>query len=346
MIKQSTLQRYLYVAGMGKKALKRYMEERKPSSKKFCRDHRLELYQGDIKYGPVIRDQQGRKIQTYLSSVIDDHSRLIIESAWYDNQREGIVEDTVHKAVLKYGVFDRFYVDNGKQYISKHLQKSCARLGIRVLHAPPYSGKSKGKVERFHQTVDRFIAELAVAPVHTIAEMNAKWKIFLEEDYQKKAHGGIAGYYRSKGIDVPTEGISPIREWNRDTRKLKYLDSKTVAEAFTRVESREIDKTGCFEFGGTIYEASVAYSGLRVEIAYDPLNTSTIEVRHGKMDVVYAHPIEIGKKKKKEPVLPASMAEDLPERSRFLDALEKKYREDHNMMANALSFGDYGKAGE
>lgn len=346
VIKQSTLQRYLYEAGMGKKALKRYMEERKPSSKKFCRDHRLELYQGDIKYGPVIRDQQGRKIQTYLSSVIDDHSRLIIESAWYDNQREGIVEDTVHKAVLKYGVFDRFYVDNGKQYISKHLQKSCARLGIRVLHAPPYSGKSKGKVERFHQTVDRFIAELAVAPVHTIAEMNAKWKIFLEEDYQKKAHGGIAGYYRSKGIDVPTEGISPIREWNRDTRKLKYLDSKTVAEAFTRVESREIDKTGCFEFGGTIYEASVAYSGLRVEIAYDPLNTSTIEVRHGKMDVVYAHPIEIGPHAKKEPVLPASMAEDLPERSRFLDALEKKYREDHNMMANALSFGDYGKAGE
>ena len=28
-----------------------------------------------------------------------------------------------------------------------------------------------------------------------------------------------------------------------------------------------------------------------------------------------------------------------------LDALEKKYKEDHRLIANALSFGDYGKAG-
>ncbi|MGN8714072.1 DUF6431 domain-containing protein [Hornefia butyriciproducens] len=40
---------------------KRYTEDRKPSSKKFCKDHRLELYQGDIKYGPVIRDRDGKK---------------------------------------------------------------------------------------------------------------------------------------------------------------------------------------------------------------------------------------------------------------------------------------------
>lgn len=346
VIKQSTLQRYLYDAGMGKKALKRYTEDRKPSSKKFCKDHRLELYQGDIKYGPVIRDREGNKIQTYLSSVIDDHSRLIIQSEWHDNQRKEIVEDTVHRAVLKYGVFDRFYVDNGKQYISNQLHKSCARLGIKVRHAPPFSGKSKGKIERFHQTVDRFIAELAVAPVHSIAEMNEKWKYFLEEDYQKKPHGGIAKYYQSKGIDVPAEGISPIQEWNRDTRRLKYLDSQTVAEAFTHVESREIDKTGCFEFDGITYEASIAYSGLSVEIAYDPLNTGTIEVRHGKMEVIQAHPIDIGPYAKDEPVLPAAMTENPPDRSRFLDAMEKKYRDDHDMMANALSFGDYGKAGE
>ena len=346
VIKQSTLQRYLQDAGMSKKALKRYTEDRKPSSKKFCRDHRLELYQGDIKYGPVIVDREGNKIQTYLSSVIDDHSRLILQSEWYDNQHKEIVEDTVHKAVLKYGVFDRFYVDNGKQYISKQLQKSCARLGIRVLHAPPFSGKSKGKVERFHQTVDRFIAELAVAPVHSIAEMNEKWKYFLEEDYQKKPHDGIAGYYRSKGADVPKGGITPIQEWNRDTRKLKYLDSGTVAEAFTRIETREIDKTGCFEFKGVTYEASIAYSGLRVEIAYDPLNTQMVEVRHGKLEVIQAHPVQIGPHTSKEPVLPAGMTERKAERSRFLDALEKKYKEDHKMQADALSFGDYGKAGE
>lgn len=346
VIRQSTLQRYLQDEGMSKKALKRYTEDRKPSSKKFCRDHRLELYQGDIKYGPVIRDRDGNQIKTYISSIIDDHSRLIIQSEWYDNQAAEIVEDTVHKAILRYGAFDRFYVDNGKQYISGQLHKSCARLGIRILHAPPYSGKSKGKIEKFHQTVDRFIAELSVAPVHSIAEMNEKWKYFLEEDYQKKAHDGIAQYYRSRGAEVPAGGITPQQEWNRDTRKQKYLDSGTVAEAFTRTETRNIDKTGCFEFRGVTYEASVAYAGLKVEIAYDPLNTQTIEVRHGKLDVLKAHPAKIGPYADKSPVLPAGMMEVKPERSRFLDAMEKKYKEDHQMMADALSFGDYGKAGE
>ena len=343
VIKESTLQRYLQNAGMSKKALKRYSEDKKPSSKKFCRDHRLELYQGDIKYGPIIRDKDGNKIQTYLSSIIDDHSRLITHSEWYNNQRDEIVEDTIHKAILKYGLFDRFYVDNGKQYVSKHLNKACAKLGIRVLHAPPYSGKSKGKIERFHQTVDSFIAELSVSPAHSIAEMNEKWKYFLEEEYQKRPHKGIAQYYKSKGQDVPPSGISPVQEWDRDTRRLKYLDSSTVSEAFTRHETREIDKTGCFEFNGITYEASVAYSGLKVEIVYDPMNTSIIEVRHGKMDVVKAHPIDIGSHTSKDAVLPAGMMADLPETSRFLDALEKKYVENHTMMANALSFGEYGR---
>lgn len=346
VIKESTLQRYLQNAGMSKKALKRYTEDRKPSSKKFCKAHRLELYQGDIKYGPVIRDKNGRRIQTYLSSVIDDHSRLIIQSEWYDNQKEEIVEDTVHKAVLKYGLFDRFYVDNGTQYISKHLNEACARLGIRVLHAPPYSGKSKGKIERFHQTVDSFLAEIAIDPVHSISEMNEKWKYFLECEYQERPHDGIAEYYRSKCVEIPSEGISPIKEWNRDTRKLKYVDSVTVSEAFMRHEIREVDKTGCFVFNGITYEASIAYSGLKVEIVYDPMNTNTIEVRHGKMDVVYAHPVDIGPYAKKDPVLPIGMTQTAPETSRLLDVLEKKYKENHDLMANALSFGDYGKVGE
>lgn len=345
-IRGSTLQRYLQDAGMSKKALRRYTEGKQTSSKRFCKAHRLELYQGDIKYGPVIRGKNGKKIQTYLSSTIDDHSRLITQSEWYDNQRMEIVEDTVHKAVLKHGVFDAFYVDNGTQYISKHLNAACARLGIRVLHAPPYSGKSKGKVERFHQTVDSFIEEISINPVHSVAELNEKWKYFLEEEYQKRAHEGIAEYYKSKGIDVPQEGITPIQEWNRDTRRQKYLDSRTVSEAFTRREFREIDKTGCFVFNGITYEASVAYSGLRVEIAYDPLNTHTIDVYHGKLEVIHAHPIDIGPYAKKDPVLPVGMTERSPETSRLLDALEKKYKDSHNLMADALSFGDYGKAGE
>ena len=113
VLKASTLQRYLFNAGLGKKQMRKYAEARETSSRRFCRSHRLELIQGDIKYGPQIRDKDGKLIKTYLSSLIDDHSRYILQSEFYDNQRAEIVEDTFHKAILKHGSFDCGYLDNG-----------------------------------------------------------------------------------------------------------------------------------------------------------------------------------------------------------------------------------------
>ena len=145
ILKASTLQRYLYKAGLGKKQMRKFTESRETSSRRFCRPHRMELLQGDIKYGPQIRDKDGKLIKTYLSSLIDDHSRYILQSEFYDNQRAEIVEDTFHKAILKHGAFDTGYLDNGTQYISEQLQKSCGKLGIRLLHAKPRNCEAKGK---------------------------------------------------------------------------------------------------------------------------------------------------------------------------------------------------------
>ncbi|MCD7746609.1 MAG: DDE-type integrase/transposase/recombinase, partial [Lachnospiraceae bacterium] len=146
VLKASTMQRYLYKAGFGTKQMKRYAEKRESSSRRFCRPHRMELIQGDIKYGPDIRTSDGKLVKTYLSSLIDDHSRYILQSEVYDNQRQEIVEDTFYKAILKHGRFDCTYLDNGTQYTSNQLEQACAKLGIRVLHAKPRACESKGKI--------------------------------------------------------------------------------------------------------------------------------------------------------------------------------------------------------
>ena len=264
VIKASTLQRYLYNAGLGVKQMKRYTEKRESSSRRFCRLHRMELLQGDIKYGPDIRLSDGTLIKTYLSSLIDDHSRFIVQSEFYDNQRQEVVEDTFHKAILKYGKCDSCYLDNGTQYTTNQLHKALARLGIRVIHAKPGACQSKGKVEKFHQKVDQFIAEIRVSKVHSLEELNRKWKYFLEQDYQKEAHDGIREYYESQGVDVPPEGISPMREFIRDTRGLVYLDTALVSEAFLHHETRKLDRAGCFSFGDVKYEVSAALANAEV----------------------------------------------------------------------------------
>lgn len=145
ILKRPTLQRHMYQAGFGAAHMEIYRDARKSSSRRFCKPHRMMLVQGDIKYGPRLPiGKNGAMVQTYLSSAIDDHSRMILASEFYDNQEEAIVEDTFRKAVLKYGRFDKCYFDNGTQYVAKQLKLSLARLSIRIAHAPVESGKSKG----------------------------------------------------------------------------------------------------------------------------------------------------------------------------------------------------------
>ena len=75
------------------------------------------------------------------------------------------------------------------------------------------------------------------------------------------------------------------------------------------------------------------------------MNTDTIKVLYQGMKPVMAHRVSIGAFCDKTSDVPVGMTDQVPETSRLLDALEKKYREDHQLMADALSFGDYGKAG-
>ena len=169
VLKRSTMQRHLYKAGFGRTHLDVHAKARESSSKRFCKPHRMMLLQGDIKYGiklPI--GKNGAKVQTYLSSAIDDHSRMVLASEFYDNQEQSIVEDTFHKVILKYGTFDSCYFDNGSQYVAKQLKLSLAKLSISAKYAPVRSGKSKGKIEKlvkkgkgsFIQRSKEFFAQL------------------------------------------------------------------------------------------------------------------------------------------------------------------------------------------
>lgn len=346
VLKRSTLEKHLYRAGFGVKQMQMVNDARQSSSKRFCKDHRMELLQGDIKYGiklPI--GKKGTMKMTYLSSAIDDHSRYVIHSQFYDSQEETIVEDTFHKVILKAGKFDACYFDNGSQYIAKQLKLSLAKLGIRIRHAPVRSGKSKGKQEKFHQVVDAFLREVRLKKVKTLEELNRYWDIYLNEYYHNKSHDGIAEYYKSLGSPVPAEGISPLQEWNRDSRPLTFLDTTIVAEAFLHHEERLVDKGACINFQGRKYETKPSLIGCRVGIAYDPGAPETITVSYPGMVPFQANPLKIGAFCNKNPSLPESMQPVEAETSRFLDALEKAHAERAAHRADAISFSSYRKEG-
>ena len=343
-LKRSTMQRHLYRAGFGIKQMKRYTEARNATSRRFCKPHRMMLAQCDIKYGlklPV--GEGGKKVQTYLSALIDDHSRFIIESRWYDNQEATIVEDTFHRAILRWGVMDACFADNGKQYVSTQLTRSLERLGIRYMHAKPYHAWSKGLVEKFNSFVDDFLDEVRLKNVKSMDELNGYWTVWVEEYYHNKPHDGIREYYTGLGVPVPEEGITPAQEWNRDSRALKFLDASVVAEAFLHHENREVDKSGCISFNGRKYDVSAALAGRTVEIAFDPMAPETVTVTCEGTAPITAHPLEIPEFCDRTPVVPSSMQDAVPETSRFLDALKEKAEANRQRRMSAISFSGFGK---
>lgn len=349
-LKRSTMQRYLFNAGFSVRQMQMYNDARKSSSKRFCKPHRMMMVQADIKYGPKLPiGKNGKYKRTYLSSAIDDHSRLILYSKFYDHQEASVVEDTFRQTILRHGRFDMAYVDHGGQYVSAQLVRSLAMLDIKVRKAPVRSGKSKGVVEKFHQVVDAFMREYRLKKSRsdqTLERLNYFWKIFLEEHYQKHSHDGIREYYESLKVPVPEEGITPRQEFMRDRRPLVFLDRDVVAEAFRHHEDRKVDKGACISFNGKKYETKPALIGATVEISYDPASPETVTVHYPGMEPFDASPVKIGPFCDKNPALPVSMQAADPDTSRLLDALEKKHRESTRVMADALSFADYGKDGE
>lgn len=345
VLKRSTLERRMFEAGYGRTHMEMYKETRDSSAKRFCKPHRMMLVQGDIKYGPSLPiGKNGAKVKTYLSSLIDDHSRFVIQSAFYLAQDEKAVEDTFHRAILRYGRFDACYVDNGKQYVSVQLKQALSRLGIRISHAPLRSGKSKGKVEKYHQIVSDFNREIKLEKIRSLDELNRKWDVFLNEYYHKKPHEGIREYYESMGVDVPPEGISPLAEFNRDSRPLSYFDASAVGEAFRHREKRKVDRGGCISFRGKKYETKPSLIGRTITVSYDPLCPDKIIAAYADDDPFELAPLKLEEycnQVKYE--LPDKRKEPEPEGSRFLDAAEKKHEKSVKNIGDAISFASYNK---
>lgn len=344
VLKRSTLQRHLYKEGFGKKQLKKYNQARESSSKRFCKPHRMMLAQADIKYGlklPI--GPKGAMVQTYIVAIIDDHSKVILGSGVYDNQEAYIVEDAYRKAILQFGAFTATYVDNGKQFISKELIDALSRLGIRHLRAKPYACQSKGKIEVYNRLINSYLAECKAQKVRTLTEARYYWELFVEEYYHNKTHEGIEEYYVSLGSSIPSEGITPLQEFNRDSRPLKFLDAKLVGEAFLHHEKREVDKGACISFDGRKYEVSPSLIGSTVEISYDPMKKDTLTVLYPGLAPFTTKPLKIGEFCDKTPELPECMLPKEPECSRFLKGLESRSKQRVQKNADAISFAFYRK---
>ena len=119
-----------------------------------------ELWQSDITHW---RLANGREVE--ILNILDDHSRLVTGSTARAVFKAADVVSDLHAAMNRYGRPERLLTDNGAVFTGLPrgqgwvaLQREAAALGIRLSHSRPYHPTTCGKVERFHQTLKKWLA--------------------------------------------------------------------------------------------------------------------------------------------------------------------------------------------
>ncbi len=311
-IKRSTLQEKLAERGYSTRQMKMYREAG-VASRRFQQTSRNRLWHSDIKYGPYLPiGPDGMKKQVYLVTFIDDATRFVLHGEFYPTLDKLIIEDCFRKAVVKYGIPEKVYFDNGKQYKTKWMTRACSKLGIRLLYAKPYSPEATGKVERFNRVVDSFLSEAALEKPQTLDKLNSLFWVWLDECYQTKPHSALG------------EKISPHIAYQSDKKPLRFLDPAVIANAFLHCEERKVDKAGCISFAGQKYEVGLTFIGCTVDVVYDPADTSELMIEYPGHTPWRVKRLVIGERTGKRPGLPEHLTPQTAESSRLLAAAATK----------------------
>jgi transposase InsO family protein len=117
-----------------------------------------ERWQADLTHWRLA-DETGVEI----FNVIDDHSRLLVASEARRVFKAADVVAAFHQGAATWGFPASLLTDNAAVFTAVPRKGRCAievetvRLGIRYHHSSPYHPQTCGKVERFHQTLKKWL---------------------------------------------------------------------------------------------------------------------------------------------------------------------------------------------
>jgi transposase InsO family protein len=196
-------------------------------------------------------------------NVIDDHSRLCIAARAMRVVKATDVIRVLHKAAENYGYPAAFLTDNGLIFTGQRryglagaTEHELFALGIEARHSRPRHPQTCGKVERFHQTMKKFLARQE--GIETKKQLQREIDRFVAYYNEVRPHRGIgrrtpASVYAARDKAVPTGAVVKT-----DGRRLR-LD--------------KVDKTGAvtLRYRGRLHHIGVgrAYSGWRVAMLID-----------------------------------------------------------------------------
>ena len=255
-LSRATVHRFLKEQQLSERILNNHHQIERRSFEAKCAG---DIWQGDVLHGPRVQTSSGLK-KTYLVSLLDDASRLIVHSAFCLGETALDIEGVLKQAVLRRGLPHKLILDNGPAYRSGSLQEICALLEIRLVYCRPYEPEGKGKLERFHRTFrSQFLEEINLEKITSLDDLNHRLWAWLEEVYHQAAHEGL-------------QGKKPIERWREDLVHVRSLGpyAEKIDTIFLHRIKRLVRRDGTLAWDGKMFEVPYECANQKVVLVFDP----------------------------------------------------------------------------
>jgi transposase InsO family protein len=218
-----------------------------------------QLWMSDVMHGPAVPRDGRRKHKTYLIAFLDDATRVIPHAAFAFAENTRAFLPIFKQALIRRGLPQRLFVDNGANYRSHQFALICAKLGVALIHARPFQPQGKGKIERFFRTCRaQLMAELTEKDTTSLTALNRHLAVWIEAEYHQRPH---------RGLDQQT----PLERWAQTADGLRYPDpGMDLDDLFLFEDQRKVQNDRTVSLHGQVYEVDASLIGQRVTLRYDP----------------------------------------------------------------------------
>lgn len=282
-----------------------------------------ELWQGDVLHGPVtLFGDKPRRCR--IICWLDDYSRFVCHLEAYPDETLPSVEDSLKKAILKYGRPRACFVDNAWVYSGKTFTLACAELAIHKIHSTPRYPVSRGKQERLFRTLrDQVIGEVENLEPLPVEELN-RYLVAWVDSYHRRKHS------RTKQAPLERFAGGPLRP---------VASIEQLEQAFWQWDTREVSTIGEIKFAGNVYRVDFSFSGRKVVIRYDPFDLSRIYLWQDGQKVATATPDQLLRRRRRGRAAPPR-TKNSEAAHRYLKGLAKVHDQRLAQELNLINYSD------
>jgi transposase InsO family protein len=178
---------------------------------RFAAEQPNERWQADITHVQI-----ADRYEVEVLNQLDDHSRLLVGSHARAIFKAADVVACFAQAAGAYGTPASYLTDNGAVFTGAYrgrgwvaLERELVERGVALRHSRPYHPQTCGKVERFHQTLKKWLAHQPKA--RTIAELQGQLDWFRRYYNEVRPHRALsrrtpASAYAARPKAMPSDG--------------------------------------------------------------------------------------------------------------------------------------------